>query len=273
VDATQSAVSEYGLDYLKTDHTPVVTTCEQNTHRHHYGVDVSYWSTLGYYAVQEALIQKFPNLNLEGCSRAGHIKDFGDIQRVHMIAVTDTLSSLQDRQAIYDSTFAFPPALLMSYTYENFYNNVSDAPEPYLWRSSMMDGWQIDPTNSAKWTPEQLAKVERATEIYKSWIRPILQDVEVHHILPRPDGYHWDGLFYWSPSLKHGTLYIFRPDSRVARQYVALKGLKPSASYKVHTEDHSAIARVYSGQYLMNTGLLINLPSEFSSDLIYFEER
>jgi alpha-galactosidase len=273
MEATQRAVSEYGLDYLKTDHTPIVTTCEQNTHRHHYGVDVSYWSTLGYYAVQEALIQKFPNLILEGCSRAGHIKDFGDIQRVHMIAVTDNLSSLPDRQAIYDSTFAFPPAVLMSYTYENFYNNVSDAPEPYLWRSSMMDGWQIDPTNSANWTPEQRAKVERATEIYKSWIRPILQDVEVHHILPRPDGYHWDGLFYWSPSLKHGTLYIFRPDSRAARQYVVLKGLNPTASYKVHAEDHSTVAKIYSGRDLMNTGLLINLPAEFTSDLIYFEER
>jgi hypothetical protein len=51
--------------------------------------------------------------------------------------------------------------------------------------------------------------VKKATAIYKSWIRPILRGVKVHHILPRPDGYHWDGMFYWSPDLKHGTLYIF----------------------------------------------------------------
>jgi alpha-galactosidase len=270
--ATQRVVSEYKLDYFKTDYSPIVTSCQQTNHRHHYGVDVSYWSTLGYYAVQEALMQKFPDLILEGCSGSGHIKDFGDIRRVHMIAMNDTLSSLPDRQGIYDSSFAFPPALLMDYTYENYYNNVSDAPEPYLWRSSMMNQWQIDPTNSESWTLEQRAKVRRATEIYKSWIRPILQDVEVHHILPRPDGYHWDGMFYWSPSLKHGTLYIFRPNSDTLAQNVLLKGLEPTATYKVRAEDHSTRGTIYSGQELMNSGLVIYLPGKYTSDLVYLED-
>jgi hypothetical protein len=270
--ATQRVVSEYKIDYFKTDQSPIVTQCQQTNHRHHYGVDVSYWSTLGYYAVQEALLQKFPNLINEGCSGSGHIKDFGDIQRVHTIAMNDTLSSLPNRQAVYDSTFAFPPAALMDYTYENFYDTVSDAPEPYLWRSSMMNQWQIDPTHSASWTPEQRAKVKRATEIFKSWIRPILQDVEVHHILPRPDGYHWDGMFYWSPSLKRGTVYIFRPDSDQKMERIALKGLMPEKTYKVRTEDHSAADATYSGRDLMATGLTIQLPGKYTSDLIYLEE-
>ena len=269
--STQQAVSEYKLDYFKTDYTPIVTTCQQTNHRHHYGVDVSYWSTLGYYAVQEGLMQKFPDLILEGCSGSGHIKDFGDIRRVHMIAINDTLSSLPNRQAIYDNTFAFPPAVLMDYTYENFYDTVSDAPEPYLWRSSMMNQWQIDPTNSASWTEEQRAKVRRATEIYKSWIRPMLQDVEVHHILPRPDGYHWDGMFYWSPSLNHGMLYIFRPNNDTPAQSVLLKGLEPGANYKVRTEDHSTKEATYSGQELMSSGLMIRLPGKYTSDLVYLE--
>jgi alpha-galactosidase len=235
-------------------------------------VDVSYWSTLGYYAVQEALLRKFPDLILEGCSGSGHIKDFGDIQRVHLIAINDTLSSLPNRQAIYDSSFAFPPSVLMDYTYENFYDTVSDAPEPYLWRSSMMNAWQIDPTHSASWTPEQRAKVRRQVEIYKSWIRPILADVQVHHILPRPDGYHWDGMFYWNPSLKRGTLYIFRPNSDTAQQQVPLKGLAANAKYTLRSEDHSTQDRTYSGVELMKTGLPIQLRARYTSDLIYLEE-
>jgi hypothetical protein len=269
--ATQRVVSDYKLDYFKTDYTPIVTTCQQTNHRHHYGVDVSYWSTLGYYAVQESLMKKFPDLILEGCSGSGHIKDFGDIQRVHMIAINDTLSSLPNRQAIYDSTFAFPPAVLMDYTYESYYDTVSDAPEPYMWRSSMMNQWQIDPTNSASWTPEQRAKVKRATEIYKSWIRPMLQDVEVHHILPRPDGYHWDGMFYWNPDLNHGMLYIFRPNSDTPSQSVVLKGLEPGTNYHVRTEDHSTRDATYSGRDLMSSGLMIQLPGKYSSDLVYLE--
>jgi hypothetical protein len=270
--ATQQAVSEYKVDYFKTDSTPIVTRCDKNDHRHHYGVDVSYWSTLGYYAVQENLLKKFPDLICEGCSGAGHIKDFGDIQRVHMIALTDRLSALPDRQGIYDSTFAFPPSVLISYTYPNWYAAVSDAPEPYFWRSSMMSQWQIDPNDSANWSPEQLRKIRRATDVYKSWIRPILQDVEVHHILPRPDGFHWDGMFYWSPSLRRGTLYIFRPNSDQKSQTIPLKGLLASSRYKVSTEDHSTAEAVYTGEALMDTGLPIRLPAKYTSDLIYVEE-
>lgn len=270
--ATQRVVSEYKVDYFKTDYTPIVTHCQQTNHRHRYGVDVSYWSTLGYYAVQEALLRKFPYLIMEGCSGSGHMKDFGNIRRVHVIAMNDTLSSLPDRQAIYDSSFAFPPAALMNYTYDNFYDTVSDAPEPYFWRSAMMSQWQIDPTRSAGWTPEQREKVKRAAEIYKSWIRPILQNVEVHHILPRPDGYHWDGMFYWSPSLKRGTLYIFRPNSDRQTSSICLAGLAPNVKYKVRAEDHSTLDAIYSGTELMNTGLNIVLPGKYTSDLIYLEE-
>jgi alpha-galactosidase len=271
--ATRSAVQDYGVDYFKTDYTPIVTRCDQTNHRHHYGVDVSYWSTLAYYSVQESLMVSFPNLIMEGCSGSGHIKDFGDIQRVHVIAMNDTLSSLPNRQAIYDSSFAFPPSVLMDYTYENYYDTVSDAPEPYLWRSAMMSAWQIDPTHSASWTSAQKEKVKRATELYKSWIRPILQDVEVHHILPRPDGYHWDGLFYWSPSLKRGTLYIFRPNSPESQSRVTLKGLSSDANYSVRTEDHSTPDAVLSGAQLMKDGLTIHLPAAYTSDLILLQEQ
>ncbi len=265
-------VSEYHLDYLKHDYSPIVTQCAQTHHQHHYGVDVSYWSALGYYWVMDALRQKFPNLIFEGCSGGGHIKDFGYVQRVHYIVTTDTLSALADRQSIYDSTFAFPPAVLMAYTYENFYNKTSDRPLPFLWRSAMMSAWQIDPTHSANWTSEEVAGVERATRIYKSWIRPILRDVVVHHILPRPDGLHWDGMFYWSPSLRRGTVYIFRPNNDQNTQHVRLKGLEPDGQYKIRSEDGSVAEGMLSGTRLMNLGLVVNLRHKYSSDLIYVEQ-
>jgi hypothetical protein len=102
--ATQRVVSEYTIDYFKTSYTLIVTQCQQTNHRQHYGVDLSYWSALGYYAAQEALLRKFPDLINEGCSGSGHIKDFADIRRVHTIAMNDTLSILPNRQGICDSS-------------------------------------------------------------------------------------------------------------------------------------------------------------------------
>jgi alpha-galactosidase len=264
-------VTDNHLDYLKHDYTPIVTECVQTNHRHHYGVDVSYWSTLGYYQAMDSVKQHNPNLVLEGCSGGGHIKDFGYVKRVHYIVTTDTLSSLPDRQSIWDSTFAFPPALLMAYTYENFFNKDSDRPLPFFWRSASMSAWQIDPTHTANWSPEEVASAIRAAEIYKSWIRPILQDVEVHHILPRPDDFHWDGMFYWSPSLRRGTVYVFRPNNDQVTQRIRLKGLAVDGQYHVRSEDGSIAEATVSGTDLMNTGLKIKLPAKYSSDLIYVE--
>jgi len=269
---TQRLVPEYKLDYFKHDYSPIEVKCVQTNHRHQHGVDVSYWSTVGYYEVQEALKQKFPDLVLEGCSGGGHIKDFGYIQRVHYIVTTDTLSSLPNRQSIYDSTFALPPAVLQAYTYENHYNKDSDRPLPYFWRSAMMGAWQIDPTNTSSWTAEERAGARHATEIYKSWIRPMLRDVKVHHILPRPDDYHWDGMFYWSPSLKRGTLYIFRPNNDEVFKRIRLKGLVGGKSYRVRSEDRSVAEGIRIGEELMNVGLKIKLPGKFTSDLIFVEE-
>ena len=42
----------------------------------------------------------------------------------------------------------------------------------------------------------------------------------MHHVLPRPDGKHWDGMFYWSPKLGKGSFFVFRPDSEQDRQTV-----------------------------------------------------
>lgn len=268
---TQALVAEEHLDYLKHDYSPIVNRCVQTTHRHHYGVDAGYWAALGYYEVQEALLRAFPGLLLENCSAGGHIKDFGAMKRNHYIVTTDTLSNLPDRQSLYDSTFAFPPLMLQAYTYERIYAVPGDDPGPYLWRSAMMGAWQIDPTNTRSWTDEEFDSAKRAAEIYKAWIRPMLKDAKVHHILPRPDGIHWDGMFYWSAALHRGTLFIFRPDASEEKKTVTLKGLEAGARYWVWAEDASLMPGLRTGEELMRDGLPVSLATRYSSDLIYLQ--
>lgn len=272
ITKTQWLVAQNRLDYLKHDIDPIVVQCPQTTHRHRYGVDVSYWAAMGYYDVQEKLLRTFPNLILENCSGGGHIKDFGVIQRSHYTVTTDTLSNLADRRSIYDSTFALPPLILQAYTYDNYYPVPGDGPGTFLWRSAMMGAWQIDPTDTAKWSEAERDSARRSVRIYKEWIRPLLQDVKVHHILPRPDGRHWDGLFYWSPALRKGTVYVFRPDSPADQQTVRLKGLEPQKRYQVWCEDGSLSPGTRSGQELMEGGVAVRLPERFSSDLLCLQD-
>jgi hypothetical protein len=174
---------------------------------------------------------------------------------------------------MYDSTFALPPLVLQCYTYDNYYKVKGDEPDNFLWRSAMMGAWQIDPTDTPRWTQGQRYSAQRSVQIYKDWIRPMLQDAKVYHILPRPDDIHWDGLFYWSSPLRRGTLYIFRPGAADQRQNVRLKKLQPEGRYWVWSEDGSIEPALRTGKELMGKGLTICLLQQYSSDLIFLQEE
>jgi len=270
--ATARVVQDNQVDYLKTDFSPIaITSAARHTHGNS-NTDTSYWSTLGYYGIQNNLLEKFPDLMLEGCSGGGTIKDFGNMAHVHYIVGTDTLSAMADRQSIYDTSYMFPPASILLYTYERIYSDVADAPEPYLWRSGMMGAWDLALTDSKKLTDQQKRGIRRSSDIYKSWIRPVLQDAHVHRILPRADGLHWDGMFYWNASIKKGTAYLFRPNSEQTHQLIFLAGLDLNKNYRIHGEDGALKAGTFSGDALMNHGMEVRLADKFSSELVYVEE-
>jgi alpha-galactosidase len=269
---TQRVVREYQVDYLKTDFSPIaITSRARHVHGEHI-TDVSYWSTLGYYRIQDGLLRKFPTLMLEGCSGGGRIKDFGNIAHVHYIVGTDTLSALADRQSLYDTSFMFPPATIQLYTYDDIYSDVSDAPEPYLWRSGMMGAWDLALTDSARLSERQKTAIRRSTEVYKSWVRPVLEDAHVYRILPRPDGLHWDGMFYWNETTGKGMAYVFRPNSERSHELILLEGLEPAGLYYIRGEDGAVAAGVLSGKALMNEGIPVTLAERFRSELVFVED-
>lgn len=249
-DVTRQIVAENKLDYFKSDMDNLIP-------------GGGYAGALSYNRVQDSLRKTFPDLILENCSGGGTIKDFGAMSRTHYVVTTDVLSAIPDRMSLYDSTFAFPPMVLQAYTWL-----LHDKPGPYLWRSGMMGAWVIDIPPR----PDEAESIKKATAIYKSWIRPILRDCKVHHILPRPDGKRWDGLFYWGPKLKKGILFIFRPQSDEARQTVKLKGLEAGRRYAVWCEDGSIQPGEKTGRELMEAGLDIHLPAPLSSDLILIQD-
>jgi hypothetical protein len=109
-------------------------------------------------------------------------------------------------------------------------------------------------------------------EIYRQWVRPMLSEVQVHHVLPRPDGIRWDGLFYWSPGLRRGTLYVWRPDSPDARQTVRLKGFEPDKEYWVWCEDGALDPVLRRGAELIGAGLELHLSQRYTSDLVFVRD-
>ena len=81
--------------------------------------------------------------------------------------------------AFYDSSYVLPPAMLETYVerwptpkIENFL---------YVLRSGMM-GWFTLMLDTTSWTPEQHATAKQAIALYKSRLRPLIQEADLYHV-------------------------------------------------------------------------------------------
>jgi Melibiase/Glycosyl hydrolase family 36 C-terminal domain len=233
--------------------------------------DVSYHATRAYYDIYEQLRARHPKLLLEVCNDGGRMVDFGSAAHGDYFSITDTYDPLANRRAFYDASFVLPPAMLESY--------VASWPAPrienfrYMLRSGML-GWFSLMQDTSQWSKEQRAEARVQFALYKSALRPLIREADVYHAGERPDGVHWDGIEYYSASLRRGVLYAFRgtaPEQPSHR--FRLLGLNPQARYRLKFQDQGAAAnRVLPGQLLMQEGAEVTLDLPLSSELIFLKE-
>lgn len=268
-------VREYKLDLLEHDQRMIVRGCDRSGHRHteHPG-DVSYHATLGYYDVYDQLRKENPKLIFEDCVNGGRMVDFGVVRRVHYISITDSYDPLSNRRAFYDASWPLPPSMCEAYISNN--PGPSFATFKAMLRSGMT-GWCTVMCDTGKWSPEQHAAAKRQFEIYKKWLRPLINAGNLYHIEPRPDGKRWDGVQYFDPKTKKGVLYAFRgtPEGRCPEPEHAfkLKGLKPEGKYRLRYEDKTGGDATRTGAQLATQGVRVTLREPGASELVYIEEE
>jgi len=284
-------VTDYHLDMLEHDGYLVAHGCDRTDHPHaapdplnkciykswgaywvdsSNSTDVSYHAVRAYYDIYSKLRKEHPGLLFEICSDGGRMVDFGTAAHGDYFSITDTYDPVSNRRAFYDTSHVLPAAMLESYVekwptrrIENF---------RYMLRSGMM-GWLTIMMDTTTWSEEQHAEAKKEIDLYKKELRPLIRDADLYHISPRPDGVHWDGVEYWDPDRQRGVVYAFRGTvaGENAHNFV-LKGLKPAARYAVAFRDHTNADRTLIGRELMEQGLIVKLPYENSSDLIFIDE-
>jgi hypothetical protein len=232
--------------------------------------DVSDHATRAYYRIYERLRARHPALLLEVCNDGGRMVDFGSARHGDYFSITDTYDPLANRRAFYDASFVLPPAMLESY--------VEKWPAPrienfrYMLRSGML-GWFSLMQDTGQWTAEQRAEARTQFALYKSVLRPLIREADVYHVAARPDGVNWDGMEYFSASLRRGVLYAFRgtaPDQPLHR--FPLFGLNPEGRYRITFEDQGAAKAISTGHSLLQDGVRVTLAQPLSSELVFVEE-
>ena len=233
--------------------------------------DIEYRATRAYYNIYAQLRLHHPELLLEICNDGGRMVDFGSAAHGDYFSMTDSYDPLSNRRAFYDASFVLPPAMLEGY--------VAKWPAPrienfrYMLRSGMM-GWFSLMQDANQWTPEERTEARAQFAVYKSALRPLIREADLYHVAERPDGMHWDGVEYYSTSLRRGVLYAFRgtaPDEPMHR--FRLLGLRPESRYRLRFQDQgSAADLVLPGRLLMQEGAPVTLALPLSSALIFLEE-
>jgi alpha-galactosidase len=263
-------VTSCKLDMLEHDQFMIVDECNRTDHDHTASPgDIAYHAARGYYWVYDTLRKEHPHLLFEDCVNGGHTVDFGIVRRVHYISITDTYDPLSNRRAFYDSSYPLPPSMCECY--------VENQPGPSLatfktmLRSGMM-GWCTLMCDTGAWSVEQHTAARRQIEIYKKWIRPLINQGDLFHISSRPDETRWDGMQYVDSKSGKGIVFAFRGAKAGETSHVfKLKGLDPAASYKVWSEDGSVASGQATGAELMGEGLKTELTDLGASDLIYVQ--
>ncbi len=289
---TERIVADYHLDMLEHDGYLVADGCTRADHPHapvdplnmciykdsgFYFVDstnstdVSYRAVRAYYDIYSNLRRNHPGLLFEICNDGGRMVDFGSAAHGDYFSITDTYDPLSNRRAFYDTSHALPAAMLESY--------VEKWPVPhienfrYMLRSGMM-GWFTIMLDTNAWSPEQHAVAKEEIDLYKKELRAFIRDADLYHVSSRPDGVHWDGIEYWDRNRKRGVLYAFRGSAENEHSHAfPLRGLYPSAHYRLRFHDHTSPDRTATGKELMEAGVsvMLNLPN--SSDLIFIDQE
>ena len=220
----------------------------------------TYEGVANFLYIQDRLIGSRPGYRYENCCNGGKFKGFAICRRMTYCTMNDDdQTPWKTRTTYYSNTYAINPVQLKS--------DIGAGPNVTTnLRTAIMGPiltWAFD-------TPEY----RRYIALYKERQRPILRGANVYHILPMADGVHWDGLQFYNPDIKKGSVFLFKPGTDVPpNEAVRLKGLNPRGVYALTFEERTGLNCVRTGSQLMANGVYVSgMIGANASEIIWIDE-
>jgi len=224
------------------------------------------------YEILDRLRAKHPNLEIESCSGGGGRIDLGILRRVDEVWPSDNTDAF-DRLRIQEGFSQAYPARIMSAWVTDVPNmNTRSTPLAFRFLVAMQGALGIGSNlnqfgeGDAKLAADMIAvyKRIRATvqggELYRL-ASPRTNDVTVNQYVAG------DGRQSVVFALRHAQQY------NTAAPTIRLRGLDERAVYRVESVNNKLVERAgtFSGAYLMNAGLNVNLRGDFDGTAIVIE--
>ncbi len=216
------------------------------------------------YAVLDELRRRHPQVAFESCAGGGGRADLGILSRVEQIWTSDNTDAL-DRLRIQEGfSYVYAPRVMMCWVTDspNFLTRRT-VPLKYRFHVAMAGSLGIGGDLSL-WTPQELEEAQSYVTTYKH-VRSVIQNGLLYRLRsPRTGGVAAsqymarDGseivVFAWGHSQQFGERQVVLP----------LLNLEETTRY---IDTHSGTT--YSGSYLAQKGLQVNLIGDFDSCMIH----
>jgi alpha-galactosidase len=257
-------IDEYHVDWILQDGENMVKECTNPSHTHD-PADSNYANAVqGLNAVVSAIQAARPNVYWENCEDGGNMMTFNMVQSYVTSITNDASGSLASRHAVYGATYPFPPR------YAERYMPDSDGISDYATHSYRFGGNWVLMNRLADLTPDQKGFLQQEIANYKNQ-RAAISRGKVYHIQPPAlngtdaiqsyDAVTDGALAVITRAEADGPTYIFHP-----------KGLIPNQRYTVWFDRDPSVYSV-PGAQLMDSGIRVQLPRPYSSDVVHIQHQ
>jgi alpha-galactosidase len=232
----------------------------------------------GLYRVFKRLTVAHPNLMLKSCASGGGRMDFGTLQYCDEFWTSDNTDALQ-RIYIQWSTGQIYPAHAMGAHVTASPNPQTKRPTPLKFRFDVAMsgrlGFELDPEIMSE---DEIEFSQKAVELYKQ-IREIIQQGALYRLVS-PFKENYASLMYLSEDGSVGVWFAYNTHHKVHNLFdaIRLQGLEEDAYYRIREVNvaerlHLSKSTLeFSGSYLMNHGLRVDLNGLFESAMFMIEK-
>jgi alpha-galactosidase len=224
------------------------------------------------YDIMDRLRAKHPGLEIESCSGGGGRVDLGIMQHTDEVWTSDNTEAF-DRLKIQEGfTYAYSPKVMMAWVTDVPNMNGRSTPLDYRFLVAMEGSLGVG-SNLNKWSPADFTLANKMITYYKS-IRETVQTGNLYRLLS-PRESDLTSSEYVSKDGKQAVLFAFLHSQqfRCPMPNIYLRGLDPKATYRVHRIDDKLLDKneTYSGSYLMNQGVSLQLTGDYDSTSVEFD--
>lgn len=219
----------------------------------------TYEGVMNFLFIQDHLITNRPGYRYENCCNGGKFKGFAICRRMTFCTMNDSdKNPVFTRTTYFSNTYAINPVQLKS--------DLGPARTAYEMRTHMLGA-------ILSWATDNPVYRQHIA-LYKERQRPILRGANVYHILPMADGNNWDGLEYYNPDLRKGSVFLFKPAADAPdHKAIRLKGLQPDVVYTLNFQDRQELDCVHTGRQLMANGVHVTgMIGPQASEIIWIDE-